>query len=302
MVAGGWGIVVGQRGQGGPQRVLVGAGAPLHRGCGGIRGHPRGDEPVADGSTAGRPHEHHHRAAQGGHRLPIDRALSFGWVLMAGDHGERRGGVAHGDRNPGVSRDGHRRGDAGHHLEVHVGTGQRGGLFPTAGEHEGVASFEPNHLLSGPAPGHEQGVDVVLGGAGSAGLFAHRNALSVRRGQIEQRGHRQPVVHHHVGTGQHLRAPQGQQGGIARPRAHQVHGHRAAPTGRPANRRPVTGPPRQAVGGPDPAPEPPRRRPPQPRCGTGRQGRQPAPPASTACRRGRGHGHRQAAGNRRPGW
>ena len=112
---------------------------------------------------------------------------------------------------------------------------------PPAGEHEGVAALEAHHLEPGPAPRHQQLADLVLVHRGPAGRLAHVDQLGAGRGQVEQAGHRQPVVHDHVGAAQHLGAPNGQQAGIPWPRAHQVDGH-------PASVGPLTGGPIPAGG------------------------------------------------------
>ena len=278
------GLQVGQGGHGGPQRALVGASTPLHRRRGRVGGRTGGDQPLADGAAAGRAHEYHHRAAQGGNGFPVDRSLPFGRIFVTGDHGERCGGIAHGQGDPGIGGHSHCRRDAGDHLEGDPCRGQHSGLLAPPGEDEGVTTLEAHHLLPSSAPLHQQGIDVLLRGSGPAGLFAHGDALGIFRGQIEEAGHRQPVVDHHISISQHLGTPQGQKRGITRPSAYQIDRHLTAQTGLHAITHTIIWLLLLAVDEPIPVPAPPHRHPRQPPHGNGRRGRRPAQPAwPTSC-------------------
>ena len=60
------------------------------------------------------------------------------------------------------------------------------------------------------------------------GAFPTLMSSAARWGQVEQAGHREPVVDDHLGRRQHLGATDGQQAGVARAGAHEVHGHRVS--------------------------------------------------------------------------
>ena len=74
-------------------------------------------------------------------------------------------------------------------------------------------------------PLHQQGVDLRLGQAGPAGGLPDADPLGAGRRQVEEAGHRQPVVDHDVGPGQHLGSPHGDQPGVAGTGPDEIDGH-----------------------------------------------------------------------------
>ena len=69
-------------------------------------------------------------------------------------------------------------------------------------------------------------VDLLLGEVDVARAPCPPSISSApRRRELEQRRRREPVVHHDVGAREQLGAAHGEQPGIARARAHEVHGH-----------------------------------------------------------------------------
>ena len=130
------------------------------------------------------------------------------------------GRVAHGDRDAGVGR--HARWPSEMPGTTSNGTpaaSSAGGLLAAPGEHEGVAALEPDHLPARPGPARPAAASISSWAmVALAGRLAHVDALGAGRGQVEQAGHREPVVHDDVGPAQHLGPPHGQQPGIARAR------------------------------------------------------------------------------------
>jgi len=133
--------------------------------------------------------------------------------------------VAQGHRDPGVGRCGDGRRDAGDDLEGDAGVEQGLSLLAATGEDEGIAALQAHDGAAGPAVLDQQAVDLVLRGRRAAGLLGHADALGVGRGLVEQCRDRQPVVDDHVGPGQHLGPPHGEQSRVPGPGPDQVDGH-----------------------------------------------------------------------------
>ena len=89
-----------------------------------------------------------------GQRPPVDVGLAG--PPVAGDHGERGGDAAVGDRDAGGGGGGDRRGDPGHDLERDAGLGQGEGLLAAAPEHERVAALQPHDAGGRPGQVDEQ--------------------------------------------------------------------------------------------------------------------------------------------------
>ena len=217
-------MLVGDGAQRGPHGVLLGTGAPAHRGRRRVRRQAAFQEPRHDLGQSADAHEHDDRAPEAGDGSPVELA-ALGGILVTGDHRERGGGVAEGDRDAGVGGRRDRGGDAGNDLVGHPRVLQRRRLLAAPGEHERVAALQAHDLLTGQAPLDEQGIDVLLGHHGVAGALGHTDALGVGRGQIEEGRHREPVVDDDVGTSHHLDPSHGHQAGIAGSGAHEVDGH-----------------------------------------------------------------------------
>ena len=148
-----------------------------------------------------RAHEDHEGAADPGQRLPVDVGAVLGRVLVPGHHGEvgRHAAVGHRDARVGGRADG--AGDAGHHLEGDAGGGERLGLLAAAPEHERVAALEPHHALGRSAPRSTR-TALICSWVRSTwpGALPGGDQLGARGREREERGRRQPVVHHDVGA------------------------------------------------------------------------------------------------------
>ena len=142
----------GQPGQRVDDRALPRQGAALdHRR--GLAGIPAGrDQPLGDQRQVLHAHVEDERPGEARERLPVERRLGLLRILVAGDEGDRRGGVAVRDRDARVGgrRDPGRH--ARHDLERDPGGGQRLGLLAAAPEHERVAALEADDALARPAP------------------------------------------------------------------------------------------------------------------------------------------------------
>ena len=275
---------VSQLGQGRAHGALRRARAPPHGRHPSRRVPPSLGEALGDLGLVGHAHEHDDRVPGPGQGLPVDLVVDR-VTAVARHHGERGGETPVGDGDPGVGGHGHGRGDPGDDLEGHPGPDEGLGLLAPPAQNEGIAALESHDLEAGQAPVHQQPVDLVLG-HGGAGALAHVDQIGPGRGQLQQRGLGQAVVHHHVGPAHHLGAPQGQQPRIAGAGPDQVDRHRRL-TGRPP---PRCGPgPRAACvrrpgrGCEPPAPRPAprgRRRP----CGGGARRARPWSPAGPPAR------------------
>ena len=181
-----------------------------------------GHELRADRGQARQTHVDHHRLARPRERGPIQVAAAV--LEMARDEGAAVRVVAMRERNARIGRDAAARGDAGHHLEGNAFGGQRLQLFASAAEHERVAALEPHHARMLVREPGQQRIDVFLHQRVPAAFLAHVNPFRLRTNERKNVGPDQVVVHDDVRRSQQPRGAHGEQVGIARSRAHQVHG------------------------------------------------------------------------------
>src|SRR5579883_338426 len=119
------------------------------------------------------------------------------------------------ERDPGISGDAERGGDAGNHLEGNAGVCQSFGFLPAAAEYEGIATLQPYHVQTAPAALDQHFADLVLRGGVLGFLLADVNALCRGRRQIEQLDGREVIVEHRIGLLENASGFEGDEFGIA---------------------------------------------------------------------------------------
>ncbi len=96
-------------------------------------------------------------------------------------------------------------------------------LLAAPAEHERIAALEPHDLLAGAGPVHQQLVDLLLRERGVARALADIHQLRARPGLVQQLGADQTVVHHDLGPPQQLEPARGDESGVPRAAADEVH-------------------------------------------------------------------------------
>ena len=142
---------------------------------------------------------------------------------MSGDKGHLGAASAVGDRDAGIGRGRDGRGHSGHYLKGYAPAEQVGGLLAAPPEHKGIAALKAGDHLALHGQITDEPADILLAHGVVAALFAHIYALGTSRGQVQELGVGQIVIHHGVGLFQRPHPLQGEQFGIAGPRTHQIH-------------------------------------------------------------------------------
>ncbi len=124
---------------------------------------------------------------------------------------------------PGVGRRRDSRRDAGHDLERDPGPLERLGLLASTPEHERVAALEPDDRLALQAVVDQHALDLGLSGGLTISSLAGVDQLGIRPGALERLWRDQAIVDDHVGLGDQLERPPGEQSGIAGSGADEVH-------------------------------------------------------------------------------
>ena len=153
--------------------------------------------------------------------LPVERERAV--LCVAGDEHAGLRMVAMGERDAGTRRAAQRRGDAGHDLDRDVSRHQRLELLAAATEHEGVAALQAHHALAGARQRDQAIVDLRLRHAVVRAALADVEALGVTTRQGQHFLRHQPVIDHDIGALQQAMGLQGQEIGIARAGADQMH-------------------------------------------------------------------------------
>ena len=203
-------------------RALRGHGPVLHGGRGLLPVSAGGDQALGDLRQSLQPHVHHERAREGRKRVPVERRVVLGGILVSGDEGDGGRLVPVGHRDPGVRRRRHPGRDAGDHLERDPGGGERLCLLTAAPEDERIAALQADDGATGPRAIDHQPLDLLLRHLGRARLLAHVHELGVRASPRHCRLRDQAVVEHGVGAGDELRRPQRHQPWVAGPGADEV--------------------------------------------------------------------------------
>jgi hypothetical protein len=128
-----------------------------------------------------------------------------------------------GERDAGAGGHGGERGDAGNHFEGNAGLGELFRFFATPTEHIGIAAFEPNHGFSSHRTVAEDLMDLVLGERVIPPTLSGVDDFSAGRGESEENGIDQRVVHDDVRAAQDFGATEGEETGIARTGPDEVH-------------------------------------------------------------------------------
>ncbi len=157
---------------------------------------------------------------------------------VPGDERDRAREPAVGDGDARVGRRRQARGDAGDDLVGDPLRAQPQGLLAAAPEHERIAALQAQHGAPGQGVADHQLLGLLLGHRGAAALLAHEDELGAGAGAVERGGSDEPVVEDHVGAGDQLQRPRGQQPGIAGPGADEVHASAAAAAILSRHRRP----------------------------------------------------------------
>ncbi|CAB4605069.1 unannotated protein [freshwater metagenome] len=216
--------------QGRPNRALLRPGPPLDGSGRGFGSEATREQSGHDLGQASDAHEDDDRSTDAGNRFPIQFAALVR-ILVSGHDGERGRRMPQGDGNPGIGRHGDRRGDPRDHLVRETRRFEGGRFLAAAGEDERIAALETDDVQPGSSPFDEKFVDVVLRHHRPARALGDTDPLGSLRRQFEEGTHRQPVVDDHIGGGEHLGTPKGQQSRVAGPGANQIDGHGAEPRG-----------------------------------------------------------------------
>lgn len=118
----------------------------------GIGGHARLQKTGANLRQGCQSHEEYQRSPCL-HQRPKRQLRLSPLLWMAGDDMDGGAKIPVRHRNAAVSRNRHRRGDAGHHLIVHPMGRQELQLLPAPAEQERIAALQPDHPLSFPRLG-----------------------------------------------------------------------------------------------------------------------------------------------------
>ncbi len=118
----------------------------------------------------------------------------------------------------------------------HPGRAARRQLLAAPAEHERIAALEPHDLSACAGPATSSSIDLLLRERGVPRALAHIHQLRAGPGLVQQLGADQTVVYHDVGPPQQLEPARGDESGIPRAAADEVHraGRGSARAGRPA--------------------------------------------------------------------
>ena len=149
-------------------------------------------------------------------RLPAHLRLGLRRILVAGDHGERGGDAAMGDRDAPGGEATDRRGHARDHRAGHACPGERHRLLASAPEDVRVTALEAHDAPAGTAVLDEGGVRLVLGHALVVWGLSRVQQEGVRARLLQEFRCGQPVEHDHVGAAERLHARDRDEAGVTR--------------------------------------------------------------------------------------
>ena len=188
-------------------------------GGGGIRGEATADERGGDLGEIAHRHVEHDRLAGPRQRRPVRRTTGIGAIAGGEDHRAVDAAPGRRDARRGERREA--RGDAGNDAERHAGRGERFRLLAAAARTRGIAALEPQHALAGPRQHDEPLRNVLLGRRRPAAALAGEFEPRPRPGEREHARIDQRVVDDDVRLVEPGQRIEGEQPGIARPRAGQ---------------------------------------------------------------------------------
>ena len=219
--------LVGDRQQGAGHGALARPGAPLDGGRRRVSGATAIAQSGGDVPEPATAHEDDERGIEGRQLRPVHAGRVLGGVFMPGHEDGNSGDVAVGQWDPGVGEHAVGRGYSRNDLEGDAGLAHGLGFLAAAAEHVGIAALETDDALAGAGMRDQQLEDLVEGAPAVTSPVADADALGVRTGEVEQPPVEQVVVEDDVGFPQVLSAAQGEQSGITRTGADEVHTARA---------------------------------------------------------------------------